>query len=683
MRTRVPVLCALFPLLVASACSMGRGASVGDGGVELLRDHFDRLRPGPFSVVLGPSTEYHYKPEVAPREGWTISNHTWEPGAQRGWRVIHEGAQAALVQTYENGSPHWNPMVVAGDPLWSSYELRVTLRVQTDHRVGVAVHYASDRVYVFAGLEAGRFVLKTVRHERAFHTPNETVIAEAQPAQTDAAGELVISVDGPEVVARWGRHTLRGRTDGFSRGRIALVASGKASFRDVRIVTRRDEATRIEAAMAARRQREAALAATQPGMKLWKRIETHGFGVERNIRLGDLDGDGRKDILMGQVRHHGPSDSHAELSCLSAVDVDGRLLWRVGTPDPYNHHLTNDVAFQIHDLDGDGKPEVIYTMGQELIVAEGRSGRTLRKVPTPKAIASPKQTPRVPRILGDALMVADLSGKGRPSEILIKDRYEHLWAYDQALNPLWMGACATGHYPFAYDVDGDGRQEVMAGYCLFGPDGKRLWSWEDRLADHADGVAIVKLEGEDAPARVVMVASDEGFVLGSTKGEMLEHQWIGHAQSASIANLRDDSPGLEIVVSDFWANQGIILIYDARGRLLEELEPMQAGSPVAPVNWSGASEELFVLAADVNEGGLFNGRGERVMRFPADGHPDLTYLVEDMTGDERDEIIVWDPGEMWIYTQDRPATGPVTRRIRNTATNESNYRIIVSEPAAP
>jgi hypothetical protein len=33
----------------------------------------------------------------------------------------------------------------------------------------------------------------------------------------------------------------------------------------------------------------------------------------RNLRFGDLDGDGRLDILVGQVVHHGPSDRHSEL----------------------------------------------------------------------------------------------------------------------------------------------------------------------------------------------------------------------------------------------------------------------------------------------------------------------------------------------------------------------------------
>jgi hypothetical protein len=71
--------------------------------------------------------------------------------------------------------------------------------------------------------------------------------------------------------------------------------------------------------------------------------------------------------------------------------------------------------------------------------------------------------------------------------------------------------------------------------------------------------------------------------------------------------------------------------------------------------------------------------------FPDDGHPDLAYHVADLTGDPRDEIIVWDQGRVWIYTQDRAAVrgheGKVYAPRRNPDYNDSNYRATVSLPA--
>ena len=40
--------------------------------------------------------------------------------------------------------------------------------------------------------------------------------------------------------------------------------------------------------------------------------------------------------------------------------------------------------------------------------------------------------------------------------------------------------------------------------------------------------------------------------------------------------------------------------------------------------------------------------------FPDDGHPDLAAYVANVTGDARDEMILWDQERVWIYTQDRP-----------------------------
>jgi hypothetical protein len=78
--------------------------------------------------------------------------------------------------------------------------------------------------------------------------------------------------------------------------------------------------------------------------------------VGRNLRFGDLTGNGEIDVLIGQVRHHGPGDQYSELGCLTAMTFYGDILWQIGEPDPENYKLTNDVAFQIHDIVGGFMP---------------------------------------------------------------------------------------------------------------------------------------------------------------------------------------------------------------------------------------------------------------------------------------------------------------------------------------
>ena len=49
--------------------------------------------------------------------------------------------------------------------------------------------------------------------------------------------------------------------------------------------------------------------------------------------------------------------------------------------------------------------------------------------------------------------------------------------------------------------------------------------------------------------------------------------------------------------------------------------------------------------------------------------------VLNLTGDPRDEIILWDAHKMYIYTQDRPAPdGPVYHPEKYPEYSASNYR---------
>ena len=53
-------------------------------------------------------------------------------------------------------------------------------------------------------------------------------------------------------------------------------------------------------------------------------------------------------------------------------------------------------------------------------------------------------------------------------------------------------------------------------------------------------------------------------------------------------------------------------------------------------------------------------------------------------GDGRDEILLWDPDAIWIYTQDRPPDRPdIYQPVRYPLWNRSNYRAEVSLPPPP
>ena len=56
-------------------------------------------------------------------------------------------------------------------------------------------------------------------------------------------------------------------------------------------------------------------------------------------------------------------------------------------------------------------------------------------------------------------------------------------------------------------------------------------------------------------------------------------------------------------------------------------------------------------------------------------------MVQDLTGDARDELVVWDQTQLWIYTQnDNPRMGNTYAPARNPLFNYSVYHMTYSFP---
>ena len=242
-------------------------------------------------------------------------------------------------------------------------------------------------------------------------------------------------------------------------------------------------------------------------------------------------------------------DNFVQISCLTAVTLDGRVLWQLGRPDPRNGLLTSDTPFQIHDLDGDGRNEVVMVKDFKLQVLEGATGKVRKSVPMPpRAAGQPAEALRA-HATATALAFVNLSGSPRRWEMLVKDRYTHFWLLDAGLEPLWQGEGQTGHFPIPWDLDGDGRDEIAIGYALWDHAGHRLWSHDEDLKDHADGVAVGNFSDDPkAEPRVYAWGSDEGFLMFDRRGTILKHVRIGHAQTASVGKFLPDRPGPAIDV---------------------------------------------------------------------------------------------------------------------------------------
>jgi hypothetical protein len=316
----------------------------------------------------------------------------------------------------------------------------------------------------------------------------------------------------------------------------------------------------------------------------------------------------------------------------------------------------------------------VYASDFELFVLDGCTGQIKRSVKTPLDRDYPVGD-KYPfeRVNVDSIRICNFSGKRAATDILIKDRYSRIWVYDNALNLLWYYTGSnTGHYPYTKDINGDGREEMLAGYDLVNADGVKQWTLPIPT-DHTDEIIIAKLNPEDTEERVYIVCGDEGFVISDLQGNILKKDMIGHGQRISAGNYIPGKPGYEIAVSTYWGNQGIIYIYDCAGNLVHSFEPGTDGNLLSPVNWTGDGSALILLNGNAAAGGMIDGYGRRVVVFPDDSHPDLCAETVDFTGDCRDEIVLWDEKRMWIYTQDNLIADAV-RLHKYPEYNASNYR---------
>lgn len=662
------------------------------GGVtagELFKDDFSRYPPGLLSQPVGQLNaaiqEYHYLAHrgvpTAPWENAIIHQDAWLVSDEDGIPYVEQHLIA------NTDRPGWfQPLFVTGDPAWHSYTVEVQVKpLSTRDLAGVVFRYQTNRHFFVFGLRNGKEAVIRLRLpiDDELHVGKWREVAVAPVAyDTTRYYSLKVENSGPRIRAYVDGLLVLDVTEGeLTAGRIGLTANMPARFRQVRVTAPEPVMASIKAAIGKREAEIATLRAGNPKPKLWRKFETPGYGAGRNVRFGDLDGDGEPDMLIAQNIPRVRGDAFDAISCLTAVTLSGKVLWQKGRPDARNGLLTNDTPFQIHDIDGDGKNEVVLVRDFKLQILEGRTGEPRKSVVMPAMEADLKERP-YDLNSGDSLAFVNLSGGKTASEIILKDRYKYFYVYDRDLKPLWRGSGQTGHFPYALDINGDGREEFVLGYSLWAAEGKLLWSHDADYKDHADGIVVGNFSGDPKAApRVYACGSDEGFLLWDLQGKLLKHTHIGHAQSPSVAKYRMDVPGLQLLTINYWRNPGIVSLFDADGNLLGQAEPVHYGSPLLPVNWRGDGQEFSMLSANVTEGGLMDGHFRRVVMFPDDGHPDLAYQVMNLTGDERDEIIVWDTKQVWIYTQDRPFAGSrIYAPLRNPDYNESNYRTTVSMP---
>lgn len=208
----------------------------------------------------------------------------------------------------------------------------------------------------------------------------------------------------------------------------------------------------------------------------------------------DVDNDGELEYISARL-HELKGDSHYTTS-ICVQKKDGTRLWVWGDPTNGSHVVGSDVAMQVHDIDNDGKLEIIASTEKELLIFNAATGEILKTYPLPVSNRYPSD------LASDTIIIADISGKGYPSDIMVKNRYRDVWAYTSDWELIWHVCMPNdkkvGHYPQPIDIDNDGHDEVIVGYACIDEDGSIVWDMKQEQypgqleEGHKDSLSVVR-----------------------------------------------------------------------------------------------------------------------------------------------------------------------------------------------
>lgn len=393
-------------------------------------------------------------------------------------------------------------------------------------------------------------------------------------------------------------------------------------------------------------------------------IDISRAGKNCKLLLGDINGDGRMELVCVQP-DGGIDDRYVphQVVCLTAFALTGELLWQVGEPAEEPGGPGSDYPAQIVDIDGDGQLEVLAVMDKTLFVLEGRSGRVKKEFSLKNLPRLTSHDKRFPEGVDcpnahDCIIVANLRGNKTPEDIILKDRYENMWALDGDFNLLWTHSGNVGHFPLACDINGDGKDEVMAGYDLLSAEGKLLWSCRN-LDDHADCLWMGDVNGDGKPE--LCVGGSVTCLYDGEGNELWRYDGSIESQHVALGKFLPDSPGLQVAGLDricrgdgykgqYDGKDGMFLL-DCEGReIWKEDRKTKGWLTIVNTyrNWAGEGRD-YILA--YRRGGgvtptLYNGEMEPVVTFPEDGY----VLSGDLFGRDCEDAVIYANGTARIYS---------------------------------
>ncbi len=404
-----------------------------------------------------------------------------------------------------------------------------------------------------------------------------------------------------------------------------------------------------------------------PEKVLVNTIDFQGAGGNPGLRLGDIDGDGIVELVVGQPIPQPDAHTPQEVARITAFELTGEIIWqftRPGNPNLSNHSASSDIPLQVYDWDGDGKSEIIAAFEKDsLSFLNGETGKIMRKIPIPQGTSNTGASGS-----NDCIIIANLRGTEWPQDFILKTRYTQVWGVNGENGDVLWTQKANGdnlaHYGYAFNADSDAKDEYISGWQLLDDDGSILWNARG-LTMHLDAITVGDIDNNPENGIEMALASQVGAVFNTYGTELWrdnhttsEGQGIQHI---AMGDFHPDHPGKEIVMLERIGprtDQGrdANILTSSTGELIWKEE--RTGNDYGWLtvterisNWEGNNEDHILSYRRTSKPPtIYDGDGNAIETFEHPGSY-VDFLIHgNICGDKREEVIVFSEEEAWIFS---------------------------------
>ncbi len=399
-----------------------------------------------------------------------------------------------------------------------------------------------------------------------------------------------------------------------------------------------------------------------PVIEPWKIVPLDPEYGGQWVVAGDLDGDGEVEIVSAE--NVNKNDVHYTSTAV-AQKLDGSVLWRWGNPTVGRKNWHHDVACQIHDWDGDGKNEVVLCTKGYLVELDGATGRELRRIAIPDEAT-------------DCIVFCNLSGGNHPTDVLVKNRYHQIWAYNRTGKLLWTitdpGGYRTAHQPRPIDLDNDGRDEIMAGYAMLNSDGSVRWVFKSKKIEqergHLDCCRVLRWGKKPEDYRLALTCCGANNVaLIDGNGKVLWEVSGHHFESIDAGQIIPNHKAAQLLVDIDHQPLGKspLWVLDEQGNLLGQIVTDYSRHHHL-LDWTGDGMNEIMVA---HNGCIYNHKGKCIgvfttPRLTRNGSEDKrgyerSILTGDMTADGIPDVVLATPEAVYIFKNNKglKPVGPI------------------------